>query len=360
MIEPDRATNPEVSTPAGDVAPEAARIKANIENSRAEVTAAITELETKLSPKEIREQVGEAVREHLSEAKSMVKEEIAEAKGLLQQQVQDVEDRVRRGLRDARDTLKTDVQDAIGSAKRTIRAATLGKVEDIATQVGDTMNDTRETIIETVRQNPIPAALAGVGLVWLFMNRSSSTRYRTLRSNGVGATVGSAAHYASERTTRAMQQASGAVGRAAHQASDAARGAMHQASDAARGAMHQASETVSSTLDAGSALAHRAEESAEEFASEALAQARRAEQGIEQAIHANPLAFGAAAVVVGAALGAALPRTQREDEWMGEARDRVVTQAATTAQGAASALSKATEKVGAVTKALGAPTEERH
>ena len=41
----------------------------------------------------------------------------------------------------------------------------------------------------------------------------------------------------------------------------------------------------------------------------------------------NPLALGAVALVAGVAVGLALPQTERENEWMGDTRDRVVDQA---------------------------------
>ena len=48
------------------------------------------------------------------------------------------------------------------------------------------MNDTRDTLVDTVRRNPIPAALAGIGIAWLLMNRSSSNRGRSAAPNGGG------------------------------------------------------------------------------------------------------------------------------------------------------------------------------
>ena len=41
----------------------------------------------------------------------------------------------------------------------------------------------------------------------------------------------------------------------------------------------------------------------------------------------QPLALGAIGLAVGAAVAAAVPRTSREDEWMGAASDRVTEQA---------------------------------
>ena len=41
---------------------------------------------------------------------------------------------------------------------------------------GDTLNEARYTMMDTIRQNPIPAAMVGIGLGWLFMNRRSSSQ----------------------------------------------------------------------------------------------------------------------------------------------------------------------------------------
>ena len=54
----------------------------------------------------------------------------------------------------------------------------------------------------------------------------------------------------------------------------------------------------------------------------------------------NPLAVGAVAMAVGAAVGLALPETRREQALMGDARDRVVDNAKSMAS---SAVDRATE-----------------
>jgi len=48
-------------------------------------------------------------------------------------------------------------------------------------------------------------------------------------------------------------------------------------------------------------------------------------------LHDNPLLVAAGAVLMGAAVGGALPQTEKENELMGEARDQIVERA----QGAA-------------------------
>ena len=53
-------------------------------------------------------------------------------------------------------------------------------------------------------------------------------------------------------------------------------------------------------------------------------QARRVEQQAERTFLDNPLAVGAAVLAVGAVVGLSLPRSRREDQLMGETRDRLL------------------------------------
>jgi hypothetical protein len=62
---------------------------------------------------------------------------------------------------------------------------------------------------------------------------------------------------------------------------------------------------------------------------------------IECMIRQYPLAVGAAAVIVGASLGAAVPETERENELMGEARDNAMQRAQEAASGAVGRIKEA-------------------
>ena len=55
--------------------------------------------------------------------------------------------------------------------------------------------------------------------------------------------------------------------------------------------------------------------------------ALRAGRGLQHLVYENPLAVGAAAVMIGAAVGLALPRTRIEHEYMGEASEKLVDKA---------------------------------
>ena len=70
----------------------------------------------------------------------------------------------------------------VDQAKENVREATIGRVEETAKGVSD-------MVMQTIKSNPIPAAIAGAGLALLWVNRSGSKQsndgYGTAyRSNG--------------------------------------------------------------------------------------------------------------------------------------------------------------------------------
>jgi hypothetical protein len=346
----------------------------SIERTRSEMSATITALEHRLSPAELAEQARtqldhvEArakvlIKEGLDEAKGVLAEQIESAKGAVKQQVTEAKDMVTQGLADAREIVKKDIETAITTTKHAVREATIGRVENLATQAGDIMNDTRDTLVETIRQNPVPAALAGIGIAWLLMKRSSTSRRRSSGGqSGDGAgqrfggaaisgTVREAAHGASEAIGGAVQQGLGAASHLAEQTTAAARRMAHDASDATGRIVHGAA-------DAAGQVAHRVQDFAGAAAHSAYDGASRVERGLESTLHTNPLALGAAALAVGAVVGYSLPRTQREDELMGEVRDRLIHGAEDMARDATQSLHRLTDTAGeAAKKALAHATE---
>ena len=63
-------------------------------------------------------------------------------------------------------------------AKDAVREATIGRVEGMWQSAGDNVEYARQSMFETVRTNPIPAAMVGIGLGWLLMNRRSAPQPR--------------------------------------------------------------------------------------------------------------------------------------------------------------------------------------
>src|SRR5215211_6635801 len=99
-------------------------------------------------------------------------------------------DAIRADIQQTRDRISNDL-DEIGERlnphhikediKDGIREATIGRVEEMAQEVGDKLNDVSYGFVGAIRENPLPAAMAGIGLAWLFMSRKSggSDQYTT-------------------------------------------------------------------------------------------------------------------------------------------------------------------------------------
>lgn len=103
-------------------------------------------------------------------------------------------DSIRAGINETRERISHDL-DEIGDRlnphnmkediKEGIREATIGRVEDMARQAGQKLSDTGSGIVQTIRDNPLPAAVAGVGIAWLLMSQGSNagrnrgTRYQS-------------------------------------------------------------------------------------------------------------------------------------------------------------------------------------
>ena len=175
--------------------------------------------------------------------------------------------------------------------------------------VGETTRETSPGIVGVIRQNPVPAALTGIGLTWLFVNRrrgsSGQARYRDRAYD-----YGYPTRYEDRTTSRSS------AGEAMSRAQDRAGEVASQAQD-------RASEVASQAQDRVSNLTHQARY-----------QATRASGGFQRMVRENPLAMGAVALGAGAALGLAIPQSTHEHEVMGEARDTFVEKAQEKAQDA--------------------------
>jgi ElaB/YqjD/DUF883 family membrane-anchored ribosome-binding protein len=298
-------------------------IRANIEQTRAEMSETIDAIQERLSPSHLKEQA--------------------------QEQFQDIKDQVRE-----------QVREQFHEAKQIVRDATIGRVENMVQQASDTVNDTRNSIGDTIRQNPIPAALVGIGLGWLFMNRSSN---KPVRYSGRGSVRGSQAYddrggygytsrtydngvryddrryyddarYYDQRGAGSpgmIQQGRDMAGNVASNvtgtASSVASNVADTASNVASNVADTASNVASNVADTASNLANRAQETASNVVDQAQYQAQRVEDRFQQSLHSNPLAVGAIAIALGTAVGLALPQTERENQLMGEARDNLIDKA---------------------------------
>ena len=184
--------------------------------------------------------------------------------------------------------------------KENIRDATIGRVETMAQTAVDRVNDTRRTFTNTIRDNPIPAAMVGIGLGWLILNSRKQGSSTSARYTG--------------RTTSARPYVTGGTEFAGPYAEPSA------AYGAGEGVTERAGAIAESVKDTAGQLADRAQNVAGTVAEQTRTQTRR----LQDQFYDSPLAIGAATLAVGLATGLAVPATRKEAELVGDARDKLV------------------------------------
>jgi hypothetical protein len=203
----------------------------------------------------------------------------------------------------------------IADATDRVKTATSAKVKSMAETASDTaqdvMRETRERaygVIEGARQNPIPALMIGAGVAWLLMDKSrngETSRQRSWRDSRYGSSAYRNGSYYANETEPVYSDVDD-------------------------------NRTRDLRYDSDEGITARAQSAAEEGLDMARRTTYRAQNQLQRMLRENPLLVGAAAVVVGAAIGAALPETQRENELMGETKESVVNRAQDVARNAAS------------------------
>ena len=178
--------------------------------------------------------------------------------------------------------LKQRAREAVTDAKE----AVVEKVQEATGEVGRKARQMGSGLMDLVRENPLPAAVAGVSLYWLF-SRRKNTGKQQLRS-------------------------SGSIGRYPY-GSKSYGGWDENEAEGFSGKMEGAKEKVQEwTSEAG------------EKVHELGSQARRAGNKLEDFFDNSPLISAAGIMVLGAAIGASIPVTEKENELMGTVRDDLV------------------------------------
>ena len=250
----------------------------------------------------------------------------------------DGNEKVRRkvGPQDEADLLKADIEDTraemgqtineiqarlspehiIEQVKGSVRDATIGKVEKAMNKVGEKISDvadpaldamgragtvikeTGSSVTQTIWQNPIPAALIGLGLGMLVVKKWQAADSRAPRFRAYGSR--------SEGNLSEIEEHAPTMPYASNQESQSAvRSAFDQTKGTAR-------DLASSARDSLTDIGERTTEGT-----------LRVSRGLQRLARENPLAVGAVAVAVGAAVGLAVPATQLEEDYMGEASEKL-------------------------------------
>jgi hypothetical protein len=227
--------------------------------------------------------------------------------------ISNVADRVGETVGQARDAagqmLNTAGQAAgdVASGAGYLAGTVAGGAGQMAGSAGGAATDVGSSMIDIIARNPLPAALTGIGLAWLWMNRTPDGHRPSYAHSGSHAWQGNA-----DRPT--ASSASSSPGAVAGQVQDAA----GQMVDQAQGAAGQ--------------VAGRVADAAGQIVGESQYRVGRAGGRLQQMMEENPLLIGTVAAAAGLAVGLATPSTERENELMGQAREDLVRRAQDTAQ----------------------------
>jgi ElaB/YqjD/DUF883 family membrane-anchored ribosome-binding protein len=215
--------------------------------------------------------------------------------------------------------------------------------------------------MDKVRDNPIPAAMVGIGLFLLMRDSKGRDTYevdfipeRPAGWNaegwdGRGTTYSSVAEY---RDLEYGDRNAGGAGRV-----NEARERISHAADAAR---EKVGDAVSSAREATSATLDSAAERARDLKYRARYQMSRARYQSRDILQENPLIAGVAAIAAGAILGALIPESDKENELLGDTRDRLMDRGKDMARdGVNRAREVATAAAGAATDAAKSEIKEQ-
>jgi len=183
----------------------------------------------------------------------------------------------------------------------------------MASSAGETAVDAGSGLLDLIKSNPVPAALVGIGLSWLYMNRSSGQPDYNSSNTSQYRYSGSQAYRADYSSTSGSGGVSGMVGRATEQVGDLASTAQDRVGDLAGTAQERVGD-----------MAGTVQEHVSDMAGTVMDQTQRAPGQIQRMIQERPLTAAAVAASLGAAVGLWLPPTTLESKIMGSAHDQVM------------------------------------
>lgn len=240
-----------------------------------------------------------------------IREEIAQTRVEMSETIEAIQERLTPG-------------NLAAQAGETVRNAATEKVKQMAHTAEHAAEQIRESsFVETLRANPIPSAMIGIGAAWLMMKGRSQgararrygeyPRYRagatrdwrteTYVPTAVGTSGSTAGTSGSTLGTTGYDYGAGYSGDS---------GRVPEFGGDIRGYQGSSGGSYQGT---GS------------YAGSHGSSYQRSSMSVDRVVRENPLAIGAAAALVGVAIGLSIPSTETENRVLGEARDSVVDRA---------------------------------
>jgi ElaB/YqjD/DUF883 family membrane-anchored ribosome-binding protein len=227
-----------------------------------------------------------------------IMEQIEETRSQMGETIDAIQDRL--SFSNLSEQVSEHVSNAVETAKEAVYDATIGKAATMMKNLPNT------NIVRTVKRNPLPFILIGAGAGLLaYQSYSGKRSYDSSRRRSL----------ASAATDTELEQGS---------LTDTAREKLHGVSDrvstAAGSAYNKVTGVVDSTYNQAGEMLNKAKARAGEVGTQAY-------DMYDHYLEENPLAVGAVALALGAAVGFAIPSTRYEAELMGDARNQLMEKA---------------------------------
>ncbi len=176
--------------------------------------------------------------------------------------------------------------------------------------------DIGSSLLDTVKQHPVPALAAAISIGWLVVKGGESEQDRRFEDDYRRRTGRYPAPGYASYARRTGRRYDSGYDYDANGDSDSGRSLADKAGDKAS----QAKDKVSGLADQATDRLHDVGDHMQDYR-------RSASNWLEQQLHQNPMLVGAVALAAGALVGLSVPETQPEHELMGRQSDRLIEQA---------------------------------
>lgn len=278
-----------------------------------------------------------------------IRAEIVETRAEMSETIDAIQEKL--SFSNISEQVKAEVSDYVGetiqTAKNTVYDAVVEKGEFIMDYADKRINEIKDTeIVKMARRNPLTLGLIalGIGIVFFGFNKKKKTKKHKYSKFDYDADYEEGDNrdyergYSSKKKKSAFEAAQHKVGDAASTIGDTVSSAAGTIGDTVSSAAGTISDTVSSAAGAVSNTvsdaAGKTYKKVGKLGAKAGDLAGSAKDNYEYYMDENPLAVGAVALAIGAAVGMAFPSTQIEKEYMGEARNNLLQKAEDTARDA--------------------------
>jgi len=289
--------------------------RTRIEQTRSEMGDTIEAIKEKLNPQVLTQQAKDTVHSVTADLAQQAKETVHSVSADLAQQAKETihavtTDVVTQAKQNLPEMTANMAHQAVGSAVDTAKEAVGDAVDTAKEAVGGAVGSARSagsSVVEMIQRNPIPAALIGIGLSWLYMSNrrnNSTSGYYNRRNNGsygreYGESYRSSDMQSTGEKTGVIDTAKDAVGGAVGTARETVGGAVSSAREAVGGAVGTAREAVGGAVSSARETMGSVVHTAKDKAGDVVDTARNAGSSVVEMIQHNPMPAALMATSIG-------------------------------------------------------------